>query len=115
MSIIAEYCPDLCLRNITVFKEGKREENECLPESLEEGKEYFFLKKGQKHYWLMGEIPLRETKGSGILSKPKASVIILNATHFVHEGEIWTRGCYKAIKIIPEGKVYFDGYEKISD
>jgi hypothetical protein len=113
MGIIAEYSPDLCLRDISEFKDGKREESECIPEPLEKGKEYPFLKNGQKHYWLHGEIPLRETKGGGILSKPKASVIVLEATHFLHNGEIWTRGIYKVVEVLSEDRVYFDGYERV--
>ncbi|MFA5052516.1 MAG: hypothetical protein WC565_00420 [Parcubacteria group bacterium] len=115
MAIIAEYCPDLALRNIKELKEGRREESECLPEALEEGKEYPFLKNGQKHYWLLGEIPLRETKGGGVLSKPKASVIILESAHFLRNGEVWTKGRYKVVKVLSEDKVYFDGYERVED
>jgi len=115
MSIIAEFCPDLCLRDISDFKAGKREKEECIPETLEEGKEYSFLKKDQKHYWLQGEVPLRETKGGGILSKPKASIVILEATHFLRNGEVWTRGVYKVVKILSDGQVYFDGYERVEN
>lgn len=113
MGILVEYCPDLALRDVLEYKEGRREREECLPELLEEGSEYSFLKKGQKNYWLLGEIPLRETKGGGVLSKPKASVIIKESTHFIKGEEIWTRGQYVVVKIITEDKIYFDGYEKI--
>lgn len=112
MSIIAEFCPDLCLRNISEFKAGNRGESECLPEIIEEGKEYDFLKSGQRHYWLGGELPLRETKGGEILSTPKASIVILETTHFVDNGKIYTRGRYKIAKLIKEGEIYFNGFEK---
>ena len=113
MGIQVEFCPDLALRNKSEFEAGNRKEEECIPEPLEKGMEYPFLKKGQKNYWLFGEMPLRETKGGGVLSDPKASVVIIEATHFVENGEIYTRGHYKVIELIPEGKLYFNGYEKI--
>lgn len=112
MGIIAEYCPDLALRS---FGTVGRSVEECLPEVLENGKTYNFLKKGQKHYWLIGEIPLRETKGEGILSRPSASVRIVEATHFLKNGELWTRGKYGIIEVYntEDEEIHFDGLEKI--
>ncbi|MDD5098809.1 MAG: hypothetical protein PHP35_00485 [Candidatus Colwellbacteria bacterium] len=115
MGIAVEFCPDLALRNISEYKAGRRKESECLPESPEEGKEYSFLKKGQKNYWLFGEIPLRETKGGGVLSRPKASVVVMEATHFIDGEDIWTKGRYRIVKIIPKGDIYFEGYERAAD
>lgn len=113
MGIIVEFNPDLALRNISEFKEGRRKIEECIPDSLEEGKTYDFLKQGQRCYWLYGEMPLLETRGEGNLSKPKASIIILEATHFNEDRKIYTRGKYKVIKIIPDGEIYFNGINKI--
>jgi len=114
MGIQVEFCPDLALRDISEYKAGRRKEDECIPEPLEKGGEYSFLKKGQKNYWLFGELPLRETKGGGVLSDPKASIVIVEATHFIEGDEIYTKGRYKVIELIPEGKMYFNGYEKIA-
>src|SRR3989338_9314724 len=94
MGIIVEFNPDLCLIHISHFKEGKRKFAECIPEKLEAEKEYLFLKEGQRNYWLHGEIPLLQTEGEGKLSRPVASVVILESTHFVKEGKIFTRGKY---------------------
>ncbi|MGC9309829.1 MAG: hypothetical protein ACP5D2_04010 [Candidatus Nanoarchaeia archaeon] len=83
---------------------------ECLPETLEIEGVYNFLKKGLRNYWILGEIPLRETKGNENLSKPIASIKILEVTHFLKDGEIWTKGKYK---VIETNNFAFDGYEKI--
>lgn len=113
MGIQVEFNPDLALRNISEFEQGKRKIEECIPNPLKEGVIYDFLKLGQRCYWLHGELPLLETKGNGNLSKPKASIIILEAGHFLDNGQIFTKGKYKVIKIIGEGEVYFNGINKI--
>ena len=113
MGIKVEFNPDLALRYISEFKNGKRKIEECIPETLEEGKIYDFLKKEQRNYWLYGEIPLIQTQGNEILTRPKASIIILEATHFLDNGEIYTKGKYKVIKIIKDGEIYFECFDKI--
>ncbi len=87
---------------------------ECIPENLETGKIYPFLKRDQRLYWLHGEIPLIETKGNEVLSGPKASVIILEATHFLDNNEVWTKGKYKVVEVFKDDKIYFDGFSKIT-
>ena len=37
MGIKAEFNPELALRNFAVFKAGRREEDECIPERLDPG------------------------------------------------------------------------------
>ena len=113
MGIKVEFNPDLALRNIAEFQNGNREIEECIPENLEAGKVYSFLKKEQRLYWFYGEIPLVETQGNQILSKPKASVIILEATHFFANGKVYTRGKYKVVELFDDNKVHFDGFTKI--
>ena len=113
MGILVEFNPDLALRNISEFKEGNRKVQECIPETLKEGEIYNFLKEGQRFYWLEGELPLLETKGTGNLSIPKASVVILEITHFRENNKTYTKGKYKLIKIISEGEAYFNGINKI--
>ena len=115
MGIITEYNPDLALRNISEFKKRRRKKEECIPENLQAGKAYPFLKKGQRHYWFYGEIPLLETKGQQKLSRPKASIIILEATHFLEKGEIFTKGKYKVIEVFKDRKIYFEGFNKLGE
>jgi len=113
MGIIVEFNPDIALRNISEFGEGKRKIEECIPKPLEINKTYDFLKEGQRCYWLEGELPLLETKGRGNLSKPKASIVILEATHFKENNKTYTKGKYKVIKIISEDEIYFNGINKV--
>lgn len=113
MGIKVEFNPDLALRNISEFRKGNRKEAECIPEKLENCKVYDFLKKDQRNYWLFGEIPLVETKGNQILSRPKASVIILEATHFLNRGEIFTKGKYKVVEVFTDDKIHFEGLDRV--
>lgn len=115
MGIEVEFNPDLALRNIVEFKKGKRRKEECIPEDLKAGKIYNFLKKDQRNYWLFGEIPLLETKGNQILSRPKASIKILEAVHFLNKGEIWTKGKYKVIEIFDGNDIKFEGFERVKN
>ncbi|MBU4086292.1 MAG: hypothetical protein KKB21_01805 [Nanoarchaeota archaeon] len=114
MGIQVEFNPDLALRNVSEFKNGNRKEEECIPEDIKEGESYNFLKKGQRNYWLEGEIPLLETRGNNHLSIPVASIIIIESTHFVLNGELWTKGKYKVIEVFDkEDKIHFNGFAKI--
>lgn len=113
MGIVVEFNPDLALRDISEFKAGRRKIEECIPENPEEGKVYDFLKKDQRNFWLFGEIPLIETKGNQVLSRPKASIQILEATHFLENGEMYTRGKYKVVKVLGED-IYFEYLDPIN-
>ena len=115
MGIQTEYNPDLALRNYSEVNAGRRIEEECIPEKPEEGRIYNFLKKGQRNYWLEGEIPLLETKGKSQLSKPLASIIILESTHFLLNKEVWTKGKYVIIEIFnpADNKIQFNGFARI--
>jgi hypothetical protein len=113
MGIKVEFNPDLALRNFDEYKAGRRKCEECLPEKMEEGETYGFLKKEQRLYWLEGELPLLETEGNQKLSKPLASVTIVEATHALIDGEVWTKGKYKIIEIFKDDKIHFDGYTKV--
>jgi hypothetical protein len=112
MGIKVEFNPDLALRNISEFKAGRRQKEECIPDNLEVEKIYDFLKSDQRNYWLLGEIPLLETKGNAVLSRPIASVIILAATHFNKDGNIFTKGKYKVIEIFRDTDIHFESYAK---
>ena len=89
--------------------------NECIPENLKTGQVHEFLKKGQRNYWIQGEIPLVETKGDENPSKPIASVIILEATHFILDGEPYTKGKYSVTGVFnpKDSKIHFNGFSKI--
>jgi len=113
MGIQVEFNPDLALRNISEFKNGNRKEEECIPENIETGKVYPFLKEGQRNYWFFGEVPLVETKGNQELSRPKASILILEAVHFTENGKIYTKGKYKVVEVFNDDKIHFEGFNKI--
>lgn len=112
MGIKIEFNPDLALRDIEEFKKGNRKIEECIPENLEEGKIYDFLKSNQRNYWLDGELPLLETKGNEQLSRPIASIIILEVTHFKENNKSYTKGKYKVIKVLgKDSPIYFESYQ----
>lgn len=113
MGIVVEFNPDLALRDIKEYKSGKRKKEECIPEKLETGKIYSFLKKDQRNYWLFGEIPLIETKGNQILSRPIASIQIIEATHFCHENQMFTKGKYKVIEVFKNDDIYFECFDRV--
>jgi hypothetical protein len=115
MGIEIEFNPDIALRNFSQYKEGKREKEECLPETLEAGKIYHFLKQGQRMYWFYGELALLETKGNQQLSRPLASIKILEAKHFLKEGKVWTKGKYEIIEVFDRNdpKIQFEWMERV--
>lgn len=120
MGIKVEFNPDLALRDISEYKSGKRKIEECVPKPLVKGKIYNFLKCGQRLYWLSddefwgkGQIPLMLTKGNGKLSRPIASIKILEAAHFLNKGEVWTKGKYKVIEVFKDNKIHFEAMKKI--
>ena len=119
MGIAVEFNPDLALRK---FESEGRSFEECLLEELIIGKIYNFLKKGQRVYylsddpeWVNGEVPFFETKGEGKLSRPLASVKILEATHFLMDGEVWTKGKYEVKDVfdIEDSRINFEAYRRI--
>lgn len=114
MGISVEFNPDLCLRNIDFANSGERDPAECIPYPLVQGKTYDFLKRGQRFYWLFGELPLMETEGEGKLSRPIASVTIQEVTHFKKGMEVWTKGKYKVKEVFVLGPViHFEGYQRV--
>lgn len=99
MSIKLEFNPDLTLLNIAEHKSGNRKIEECVPESLEIGKVYDFLKMDKGCYCLVEEVPLFEIRGGETVSSPKASVVVLKAKHFVENEIVYTIGKYKVIRV----------------
>ncbi|HUS50858.1 MAG TPA: hypothetical protein VMZ91_11885 [Candidatus Paceibacterota bacterium] len=114
MGIQIEFNPDLCLR---AFGTEGREREECLPETLKADEVYPFLKKGQRNYWLEGKIPLLETKGESRLSRPLASITILEVTHFAKGREIYTRGLYRVNEVYnpQDKKIHFEGMNEVKE
>ncbi len=110
MGIKVEHNPDLALR---AFGTSGRQNEECLPRMLVEGQIHPFLKEGQRNYWLEGETPLLETKGNEGLSRPIASITIIEATHFMLNGQPYTRGIYKINSVFKDKKVHFESYRRI--
>jgi hypothetical protein len=122
MGIKVEFNPDLALRDISEYKAGRRKLGECVPEKLEAGKVYTFLKSGQRLYYLSdsefwgnGQLPLCETGGQENLSRPLASIKILEATHFLDQGEAWTKGRYRVIDVFDkdDAKIHFEACKRI--
>ncbi len=112
MGIQVEFNPDLALR---AFGTPDRDKHECLPEKLEAGKDYPFVKQGQRLYWLPGDIPLFETKGNQQLSRPLASIRIIHATHFVGLSGLCTKGVYRVNEVydLNDKTIHFEGMNKI--
>ena len=122
MGIPVEFNPDLALRDISEFKAGRRKIEECIPENLETGKVYDFLKKGQRlfyisdsEFWGNGQVPLCMTGGDENLSRPLASIKILEATHFLIDGQCYTKGKYKIIGVfdLNDDKIHFESLKRI--
>jgi len=115
MGIQVEFNPDLALRSIENYREGNRTLEECIPENLKEHEVYEFLKQGQRNYWLEGEVPLLETKGGQQLSRPLASIIILEATHFVKKEGVFTKGKYCVVKVfdLEDKTIHFESYARV--
>ncbi len=109
MGIQTEYNPDLALR---AHDTPDREEAECLPFLLTPKEAHKFLKKEQRNYWLEGEIPLVETDGSR-LSRPLASIRIIEATHFLIDNQVWTKGLYEILEVYDDEKIHFEGFQKV--
>lgn len=122
MGIKVEFNPDLALRDISEYKNGKRKLEECIPENIEAGKIYDFLKSGQRlfyisenEFWGKGQIPLCRTSGDEKLSRPLASIKILESTHFLLSEKCYTKGKYKVIEIFNESdsKIHFEACKRI--
>ena len=114
MGIKVEFNLALALR---AFGTEGRLKEECLPEILKSGEEYPFLKEGQRNYLLEGETPLLETKGNQQLSRPLASIRILEAMHFLLDNKPYTKGKYIIIEAYnPEDdRIHFECFNKIKE
>lgn len=114
MGIEVEFNPDLALRSMDEYETGKRTLEECVPDNLEIGKVYDFLKLGQRNYWFYGDIPLLKTEGNQQLSRPLAAIRILEATHFIQENKVYTKGVYFVKAVYNDEQIHFDGMKRIN-
>jgi hypothetical protein len=110
---VIEVNPALILRDSDEAQKGSRKSEECIPEVLEVGQIYSFLKKEQRIYWLDGEVPLIMKSQDGMLSRPLASIQIIESTHFVDNGRIYTRGLFKVTEIFQDQDIHFEGLAKV--
>jgi ribosomal protein S27E len=116
MGIKVEFNPDLALRNIEEYKKGNCKIEECVPETLIKGQIYEFLKADQRHYCMVCQSPLVETKGKGKLSKELAAVRILEVTHFFDAtGKVWTKGKYKVEEVFDknDNRIHFQNCTRV--
>ncbi|MBI2632356.1 hypothetical protein HYW75_05105 [Candidatus Pacearchaeota archaeon] len=112
MGIKVEFNSELALRK---YGNSGRDKEQSLPKKLRTGEIYKFLKEGQRNYWFEGEVPLCETDGNQNLSRPLAAIRILEATHLMLEGRIFTRGKYQITEIfnIRDSEIHFEGMQRI--
>ena len=97
MRMKIKYDSNLCLRR---HGTPDRSFMENLPKDLVMNRTYYFLKTGKREFFIEGKIPLRETDGNGNLSRPLANVRIPEYTHFLKDGEVYTRGEYVILEIL---------------
>jgi hypothetical protein len=114
MGIKVEFNPDLALRSIEEYRAGRRQEAECIPDPLEVGKTYHFLKSGQRLYNIAGKTPLLRTEGDEKLSEPLASIRITEVMHRLDNDIVVTTGSYIVDRIFENGWIGFGGYGKES-
>jgi hypothetical protein len=101
MEIKTEFESVLILCNMREFVMDRRKFDECIPENLKEGREYGFLKSGQLNYWILGKFPLHEKLEDGTVSEdPRAIINIFEVTHFIDNGQIFTKGKYKILQVV---------------
>ena len=56
-----------------------------------------------------------ETSGNRRLSRPLASIVIEEATHFLSDEKIYTRGIYRVVEVydVSKPEIHFEGMNKI--
>ncbi len=111
MGTVTEHSLGLALRD---YGTKDRRPEECLPQTLTPGTVNEFLKEGQRGYDVGQEMPLRRAKGEQSVSRPLASVSILESTPFEMDGKTWTKGKYKVREVYDpsDPTVYFEGCQK---
>lgn len=114
MGIEVEFHLELALASIKRYRSKKANLEECVPDNLKPGEVYNFLRRGQGIYWMEDEIPLVEISHNGELSKPLASITILEETHFRKNNQIYIRGKYKIVEVftVNDNLIHFEGMRR---
>lgn len=99
MGLVVEFNTVLALRNNQEYRDGNREADECIPDKLTVGSLYTFTKQGQRIYALNKEMPLLETQGNHQFSSELAIVSIQEVSHYLEQGEVYTKGSYRVIRL----------------
>jgi hypothetical protein len=69
------------------------------PVELKLNKTYEFIIRGQRVYPLKTDITLRQIDSTGKPLRELALVRIIEATHFLLEGEVMTKGLYNVLEV----------------
>ncbi|MBI4433511.1 hypothetical protein HY632_01955 [Candidatus Uhrbacteria bacterium] len=111
MGASIEFNASLALRVMAEYHAGRRRKEECVPEVLAVGEVHTFWKSGHRIYRLDLETPLRQTTGNCNVTRPLASVLLLEVTHVLVEGEPVTRGSYRIVERFDpnDPTVHFEG------
>ncbi|MBI2482645.1 hypothetical protein HYV74_00525 [Candidatus Uhrbacteria bacterium] len=106
----------MALRDIAEYHAGRRKLAECVPETLAVGAVHEFWKSGHRIYRLDLETPLRKTTGNCNVTRPFASVRILEVTHVLVDGAPVTRGRYCLLEVFDpqDPTVHFEGVLRVS-
>lgn len=91
---------DLALPNFSEFKKGHLHLEECIPEELEVGVTYNFLKKGHWNYHPNTEVTLMEMKEGDVLFDMRARILILSTEFIIEDEQSYTKGSYRVEEII---------------
>lgn len=94
-----EFNDKLALRPFIEYQNGKRKREECIDQLLQ-CSTYEFLKSDRRVFPLHENIPLVITAGEQRFSEPLALVQILEYTHAISDGKIYTRGRYKVEQLL---------------
>ncbi len=92
---LALYSHEECLNEMHV-------PDECLPEKLELGKTYPFLKVGHRNYEINGRVTLLMIKPNEVLFTMRAEVEIVESFFVIENSCSYTRGHYTVLQFLSE-------------
>ena len=95
-----EYNTDLALYESKKYSKGQCMAEECMPEQLELGETYEFVKKGHRNYELSAEVTLLEMKEDEVLFDMRARGPIIELSFFIEEGQSYTRGKFTVNELL---------------
>ena len=91
---------DLGLYSYSEFKSGKHKLSECVPELLEAGHDYPFMKAGHWNYADDASVTLLELAKDDVLFKMRAMVRIEESSFMVEDGQSYTQGMYRVEELL---------------